>query len=199
MDIEIIDEKISELRSELGLIDDKINKAYIDEDKDLLYYLFEDRKKVYDSISSLIKIRKCTLAKDFSDGEICLYEAKNGIYEIYLVDGSVFVGVIEYRGDTNTYNTFSGLGDIGYEIRREFRGHSYALSALKLLGEKLYNEGIVFVTMLIHNKNISSIKTTVNFGGDLIEQRGGYLLFKCDLNKIYSFKYSQRMVGRMII
>lgn len=118
-----------------------------------------------------------------SDGEIDIYltminegPAFKGI--IFLHNSPVEIGNIEYRGVTD----YQWLGDIGYNIKKPFRGHNYAYKALSLIKEKILSFGINQVTITTHNDNIPSQKTIEKFGGKRISSQDERIYrYQCDL------------------
>lgn len=67
------------------------------------------------------------------------------------------------------YNQKTYIGGIGYGINEEFRGHSYASKACKLLFKlaKKHNMDYLYITCI--PENIASSKTCQKAGGKFIE------------------------------
>lgn len=123
---------------------------------------------------------------DLTDGEIDIYINGNegdisfqGI--IFLHNTPLEVGVIEYRGPCDA----KWLGDIGYTINEEHRGHNYALKALELISQVILSKGIDKVTITTQKNNVASVKTIEKFGGVLTEIiYGDVLSFTCELKPV---------------
>lgn len=121
-----------------------------------------------------------------TDGSIDLYRDHLSHFTICLHDKVIPIGDIEY---TDTHRAIPG--NISYEIFEKYRGHHYALRALRLVGQKLLELGVkkIYVTAS-NNENIPSIKTIENFGGvlyhNMTKAEEGPIPYICDLERIYS-------------
>ena len=60
------------------------------------------------------------------------------------------------------------LGNIGYELDENYRGHHYTLQALELLKDFFIKKGLTKPIFTAFPDNIASIKTIEGFGGKLI-------------------------------
>lgn len=87
-------------------------------------------------------------------------------FYICLIDGTV-VGSCQLRVGHNE-NTYYG-GNIGYEIKEEYRGHRYAVEATKLLLVQAKKHNMKYVIITCNPTNIASSKTCLLSGASLIE------------------------------
>lgn len=132
-------------------------------------------------VDELEKIKKA----DYSDGELDLIinEHKgNGdrdvYYDIRLTDTPVYIGEIRV-----TYaNPVKFFGDIGYELKKEYRGNGYMLKALNVLKEPLRERGLTHPRLTVYPSNIPSVKTIEKFGGKKVETTGFYDIYEVDLD-----------------
>ncbi len=99
----------------------------------------------------------------------------NGNYAIVLCNSGEVVGRIDYRGHHYKY-----LGDIGYLINPEHRGHNYAYQALCLLGEHLKENGIdnFWICTTINNK--ASMRIITKYGGTIISDHDGSICYSAN-------------------
>lgn len=127
------------------------------------------------------------LLKDMKNDLVSLVKYNNNIelrksfhnkynYSIYLRGTNEYVGKINYR----TFHTSGYLGDVGYSINKEFRGNGYALQALELLSEKLYEDNIPNFYISTYESNIASKKTIEKYGGKISSIDGNVLIYTCD-------------------
>jgi len=119
-----------------------------------------------------------------TDGQIDLYlnDYQNfdyGQYLIFLHETQMCVGSIKFSKN-------EVLGDISFEIKKQFRGNGYALKALKLMTDVLYKNGIYKVYISAEKDNKPSIKTIEKFGGKPIREfwNGQATTYECDLHQI---------------
>ena len=102
-----------------------------------------------------------------SDGDIDLVQqigendGNNFFYDIALHDTDVVVGSIEYE---NSPKQTKYMGNVGYAIFKEYRGHDYAKKALVLLKELLikYEKSNMIFSITPDNKY--SINVVTKFG-----------------------------------
>lgn len=185
-----IEAKINNIKSELIELRKKI---YHTDTYDLRKEYDKKLKKYYELCKELDKLRDLEFIKKnacyISDGEIDLYlfdydiNLGSRFCKIYLHNKPILVGEISFRGKIE----FSSFGNISYCINKEFQGHNYALKALKLITDKIYEDGIDKVFISARDYNIPSIKTIEKFGGKLIDQFSHINSYECDLNKIKKF------------
>ncbi len=106
------------------------------------------------------------------------------MYSIYLRNQGIKVGYIDYRG----YHFSSLVGDIGYVIDMQYQGHNYAAKALELLSYYLYENSIPDFYISVFTDNTPSLKiilrTIFAHGGDIVENNGKIITFKCMTKKI---------------
>lgn len=100
----------------------------------------------------------------------------NGNYAIALSNSGEVVGRIDYRGYHSSYY----LGDVGYLINPEHRGHNYAYQALCLLGEHLKENGIddFWICTTVDNK--VSIRIITKYGGTIISEHDGCICYSAN-------------------
>lgn len=85
-------------------------------------------------------------------------------YDICLCENHQTIGRIFYGG-----NHYISIGNVGYHIEPEYRGHNYAAKATKLLNGILKDIGVESVFVAVDKKNIPSIKTIEKMGGEIID------------------------------
>jgi len=191
VEIENIDEEVSELGDKISERSHMYNQISNGRPIETIKPLYEKKMKdlclLNTQISQLI-VRKVELKKELlsleptvkSNGVIDLKLTRkydgNGItgnYTIVLCDFSIAVGRIEYRGYHESYY----IGDIGYLINPEYRGHNYAYQALCLLGEHLKENGIddFWICTTIDNK--ASMRIITKYGGTLINECCGNIYY----------------------
>lgn len=86
-------------------------------------------------------------------------------YEIYVYEAPV--GKISVRIGDNYHSYYNG--HVGYEIEEPFRGHRYALAALKLLLPVARFHGMQRVYLTCDTSNTASWRTIEAAGGRLLE------------------------------
>ena len=92
------------------------------------------------------------------------------------------LGYINYLGEVSYKTSF---GNISYYIRDNYRGNNYALSALHLMTDYLYKQGIKEVYIATTKDNIPSNKIAMKFGGNKIpSSHKDIVTYKCDLSSI---------------
>lgn len=122
---------------------------------------------------------------ELSDGTIDLYRLQGTHFTITEHNHKIPIGDIEYINIQKAVP-----GNISYTIFEGYRGHHYALRALRLIGRLLLTSGIsqIFITAS-NDDNYPSIKTIEKFGGERYHQEDyvtGPIPFTCDLKQIYS-------------
>lgn len=83
--------------------------------------------------------------------------------DIYLHDTDINVGIIWYDS-SDDFEFIQYFGNVGYEIKKEYRGNNYALKALKLLKQILIDKKMENMLFSIELDNVASIKTVEKFG-----------------------------------
>lgn len=114
-------------------------------------------------------------------------------YHIYNLKNEI-VGMIEYRDENHSLT-----GDIGYMIKKQYRGNNFAYKALCLLGRYLSDYGIEEIIISSRSDNISSLKTIYKYGGTLIKVIGDICVFKCNnnLEKNKNFKEGLNVLEKL--
>lgn len=179
---EELETKLKELQSIRKELETKLYDEDIDDlDKEYTYYeidriideIFDVKRKLY-FLNTPSKEGKEIDIREYGSGEV----VKN--YIICLHNTTEIIGSISYRG----YHIKKSLGDIGYEIKEEYRGKGYAYKALCLLGEMLKEKGIDDFWITTENKNLASISTIEKYGGICIGNEGNTLFYSCQTRKL---------------
>ncbi len=81
-----------------------------------------------------------------TDGEIDLtipkdFEEYDNIFDIYLHGTDEYIGNIWFDEGSDP-ELVKYYGNVGYEIKKEYRGHHYALKALKLIKKVMLEDNI---------------------------------------------------------
>lgn len=145
------------LREQLNNIKTKIEEIY----DTCLTLDANDELKMDSLYAEYYKIRDYLIMMDCSliigNDIVDLYKENNtnieGKYIICLRDTKTIVGNVDYRPG----NFF--IGNIGYEIKEQFRGNNYAYHATYLLLQILCLNGINQANISAKINNIASIKT----------------------------------------
>lgn len=155
LELEELDNKLHEKESELyAKIREIANKIYWMIPPIKTNGIIEIKKQLSDSLNNSENI-KC-------DYSVCLAKEK------------IVVGKISFRG----YHCSSYIGDVGYVIEKEYRGHGYAYQAICLLSEYLKENGIDDVWISTYCSNTPSVKTIEKFGGVPIKSDGIVVLYQ---------------------
>ena len=178
-----LENKLSRITAQLNTLEeekifgsDSIDKSTIDEMIGLLKIQYF---KVVDELEAVKKA-------DYSDGELDLlfnekksYFSKDVYYDIRLTNAAIYIGEIRV-----TYvNPTKFLGDVGYELKEEYRGKGYMLKALNLLKEPLREKGLVHPKFTVFPSNIASVKTIQKFGARKIGTTGFYDIYEADIEE----------------
>ena len=171
-----ISAQLNTLQEEKIFGSDTLDKTTIEE---MIGLLKEEYFKIVDELEVIKKA-------DYSDGELDLLinEHKgNGTndvwYDIRLTNTPVYIGEIRV-----TYcNPIRFLGDVGYELKKEYRGHGYMLKALNVLKEPLIERGLIHPKFTVFPSNIPSVKTIEHFGGKKVGTTGFYDIYEADLEE----------------
>lgn len=108
-------------------------------------------------------------------------------YVICLHNTKEIIGNIDYMGEVKPYKDF--FGNIGYGINPEHKRKGYTSEALKLLTDKLYNEGVSKVYISTLKTNVASQGLVEKFGGKLmIKFSKNLFVYECDLEMIKKYK-----------
>lgn len=143
------------------------------------------KKKIYDGDVVSLKERYRTNEMTSYDGVPTIY------YDIYRNDDNAKVGSIDLRltvdGDMYYY------GHIGYNILKEYRGHSYAYYACCILF-RIAREEFKMDELIItcSPENIASYKTLQRLNGEILELVDvpkNHTLYMLGETKKYIFRY----------
>lgn len=177
------------LEKEIYSIDRQIAQMCFSQSKDS-----EGYKKLRDKLNELREeYRFLSLIKVASNDEIDIYVSpteryiKN--YIITLSGISQQIGLIQVIYEQEKQTKY---GNVGYEIKRRYRGHHLTLKALELLSETLIENGMEKPIFAIRENNIASIKTIEKFGGCLIHKAQN----DCDCN-IYEVDLIKKKSGKV--
>lgn len=170
-----ISAQLNTLQEEKIFGSDTLDKTTIQEMIDLL------KEQYFRVVDELEMIKKA----DYSDGELDLLinEHKgNGTndvwYDIRLTNTPIYIGEIRV-----TYcNPIKFFGDIGYELKKEYRGNGYMLKALNVLKEPLRERGLIHPRFTVYPSNIPSVKTIEHFGGKKVDTTGFYDIYQVDID-----------------
>lgn len=183
-------EEIKKLERRLNDICAQLNYLYEDKmygssslDPESIEYLISELKLEYLRITDRLESLK---KPNYSDGELDLlvneiksYQDKDVYYDIRLSNSPLYIGEIR----VTYYNPTRFLGDIGYELKPEFRGNGYMIKALNVLREPLKEKGLLHPKFTVFPNNISSVKTIEKFGGKKIGSTGFYDIYQADLEE----------------
>lgn len=107
-----------------------------------------------------------------TDGEIDLtipkdFEEYDNTFDIYLHDTDDFIGTIWFdEGNDEDFSKY--CGNVGYDIKKQYRGNNYALKALKLLKDVMLDDDIKNMIFSISPDNIASRRTAEKFGARIL-------------------------------
>lgn len=99
------------------------------------------------------------------------------LYDIYVKETNENVGYVVYRG----YHHDVMLGDMGALIYPKYRGHNYTAKAIKLISERLNENGIDNYWLICDKDNIPS-KTLIEKLGPknkTLTISNKYLFYEC--------------------
>ena len=161
--------------------------------QETLFYYYDKSDEYNDKMNQYKEILRTLLRRKYeiqepslSDGVIDLYLESDSLYTICEHDDDIPVGTIAYKETNHPIP-----GNVSYEINRNYRGHHYALRALRILGHKLLDDGVTSIFITADSlENTPSIKTIEEFGGTKYksEFRFGVVPYICDLENIYQKK-----------
>ena len=108
---------------------------------------------------------------DLEDEEIKLacyhVTSENYIYKIILKKTREHIGFCDLR--TGHSKSLYYLGNIGYRVFPEYRGHGYAYKASLLLFSLARRLNMDYVLITVSPENTPSVKTCEKLGGEYIE------------------------------
>lgn len=171
-----ISEQFNTLQEEKLFGSDTIDRVVIDEMMKLL------KEQYFKVVTELETIKKA----DYTDGELDLLinqgkSSRDGnvYYDIRLTNTPIYIGEIRV-----TYvNPIRVYGDVGYELKKEFRGNGYMLKALNILKEPLRERGLTHPIFTVRPSNISSVKIIEHFGGKKVESVGFYDIYQVNIDE----------------
>ena len=183
-------EEIKKLERRLNDICAQLNYLYEDKmygssslDPESIEYLISELKLEYLRITDRLESLK---KPNYSDGELDLlinelksYQDKDVYYDIRLSNSPLYIGEIR----VTYYNPTRFLGDIGYELKPEYRGNGYMLKALNVLKEPLIKKGLTKPKFTVFPDNIPSVKTIEHFGGVKIGSTGFYDIYEANIEE----------------
>lgn len=180
--VEELEGRLSRLTAQLNtLYEEKLYGNHNSEDvsiDDLIAKLKEDYFRIVDEIEAARRA-------DYSDGELDLlvnehksYDDRDVYYDIRLTNTPTYIGEIRV-----TYvNPVKFFGDIGYELKPEYRGNGYMFKALNVLKKPLRERGLTHPKFTVYPSNVASVKTIKKFGGEKIDSTGFYDIYEVDLD-----------------
>lgn len=179
----------------MSSLKDTINKISILSDKLSTANLsLEEKSSIQNELLQLFDKASKLQHLDFLDShqciirnnEISLYLDDSNSIQKYIISDSLsndYIGEILYN--TSSKEDIQKYGNISYYICHEKRGHHYALKALNLLTDSLYEKGVQEIYIAAKSNNISSIKTIESFGGKLtVFSTNNIHVYSCDLKTI---------------
>jgi predicted acetyltransferase len=96
-------------------------------------------------------------------------------YQYWFVEGSRYIGRLNYRPTLNDTLRFKG-GNVGYSVRPSERGKGYATTFLKEAIAFAKADGLSELLLTCNSDNIASIKVIENCGGkfssDAVDETG---------------------------
>ena len=181
-----LESRIKEINIQIEAIKEKLKRNYFSDEKKR--ELFIEKTKLEEKRESLIDKNLITSSlPTIKNNKISLYLKYNDSYhgEYYLILDNYtdeIVGNISYLGEENL---FYG-GNIGYHIKKEYRGNKFSLQALNLLTDKLYQNGIQKILIATKKDNIPSNIIAQKFGGTpkTYEDDDSINIYVCDLKSI---------------
>jgi len=137
--------------------EDGFNEASVEHVRQLRKLVYALRSRVYELETP-----------SYSDEVVDLYLDRSNHYTICEHDKSEPIGIIDIQeGDTLEKNTAS----IRCSMKKEYRGNSFALRAMRLVGEELLQRGIVNITVQTNDKDMPDID---EFAGMSLQERATY-------------------------
>ena len=113
-----------------------------------------------------------------SSDEIDIYEENKGmkafIYHLTLHNDIKPIGYIRVSYDDKP----SIYGNIGYEIRIQYRGHNFTNKALEMLEDTMINQGLTIARLTVHPTNFASIRVIEKFGAEEVEKKEKQTFYK---------------------
>ena len=156
---------LEEVRDEIIIIENEIEESCFYSGRSSKSY-----REVMNRLSELYDIEKLLKSKKLISGEeIDIYETRSigdvVYYLISLHDTLNLVGFIKVNYSDSVDNFY---GNVGYEIKEEYRGNSYAYKALYLLSDVMIERGLFEIVLRINEENIPSLMTAKKIGADFV-------------------------------
>lgn len=112
-------------------------------------------------------------------------------YDIYLHNTDEYVGNI-WCDTSDDYELIKYLGNVGYEIKEEYRGNHYALKALQMIKEIMKDNNMREMIFSIEPKNTYSVNVAkqmgaTRVGSEYIPSNVGLYTFKDSEVDIYKY------------
>lgn len=187
---------MKEKKNDYSQVEDRIRMVQkkLDEVEDYLfnnYYTFEGADKLYLLRKELSELQERLIFEKgptYTNGEIDLYldEEADKVgkvcenYNIALAGEKRFIGHVRVTYDEMSDNF---LGNIGYELNREFRGNGYMLQALEILKRPMLESGLERPIITVDPKNRASVRTIEKFGGKKLDKDEWYDSYEVDLGE----------------
>lgn len=179
---------VIEIQDKIKVLEEKINSMealYFKNSKNIDY---SEIRLLWNEVSKLKQKILFLEGPTYSSENLDLYLDRDAnligkeceIFKIFLAGSNIFIGTIRVTYD-NMRDNF--LGNIGYELKREYRGNGYMLETLNILRKPLINKGLTKPIITTKKDNYASIKTIKNYGGVKLEDDKWYNIFEVDLGK----------------
>ena len=182
--------RLEDIKRELDITNEELdNFLYVADNPERYNELCRKKNKLSEMYQLL------TLPKVVSTDELDIYVENKGfshyIYHLTLHEDIKEIGHIRvtYKECDDKY------GNIGYEIKRQYQGHGFALKALELLEEEMIKRGLTNPIITAYPHNLPSIRTIEKFGGVLISESHNlvnYNKYQVDLLKKKEEKIKQK-------
>ena len=131
-----------------------------------------------------------------TDGEIDItipkdFEEYENIFDIYLHGTDEYVGNIWFdEGSDPEFIKY--YGNVGYEIKKQYQGHYYALKVLKLIKKVMLEDDVKTMLFSISPENKPSRRTAERFGARILCHRpvpSNHKLYDIQGKEIIIYKY----------
>ena len=100
----------------------------------------------------------------------CYVDEPYEYLDIYLHNTNTYIGYIWYD-NSDDFELMKYYGNVGYEIKEEYRGNHYALKALKILKEIMIRKKIKSMIFSIEPNNSYSINVAKQIGAEKVGSR----------------------------
>lgn len=130
----------------------------MDDEIEYIKYQKEEHDKDIDYVCWLNDLKK-------SSNQVGIVDGKVPRTILFLTDGSTIYGQVSIRYRIDTPRLSKYVGNIGYEIRKEYRGRDYGNLILKLGLEELTKKGLKKVMVSCRCDNIASQCVILKNGG----------------------------------